>query len=79
MNQRTTFIENDIACKQAIEDFSATRSIPLWLQQNSAFYESVTIKPKGLPRIVSFNLDGESFDNIQLFGKLYEQVLEVYE
>ena len=78
MTNRTTFIENDIACKQAIEDFSATRSIPLWLEHYSELYESVTIKPNGLPRIVSFNLDGESFDNIQLFGKLYEQVLEVY-
>ena len=54
-------------------------SVPDWLTQYSDLYDSLSIKPEGLPRITSSHFEGESFQNIQLFAHLYDLVNSLFE
>jgi hypothetical protein len=78
MTERIDYLIKDNHCKKAIEDFKILTSVPDWLQQYSDLFDSVSIKPKGLPRITSSHFEGESFENIQLFAHLYDLVNSLF-
>lgn len=79
MTERIDYLIKDNQCEKAIDDFKTLSSVPEWLNQYSDLYNSVTIKPDGLPRITSINFGGESFENIRQFSKLYETVNSLYD
>ena len=79
MAERIDYLIKDNHCQKAIEDFKILTSVPDWLQQYSDLFDSVSIKPKGLPRITSSHFEGESFENIQLFAHLYDLVNSLFE
>lgn len=79
MTERIDYLIKDNQCEKAIEDFKILSSVPEWLNQYSDLFNSVSIKPKGLPRITSSHFEGESFENIQLFAHLYDLVNSLFE
>ena len=79
MTERIDYLIKDNQCEKAIEDFKTLTSVPVWLTQYSELFDSVSIKPKGLPRITSYNFGGESYKNIQLFANLYNSVNSLFE
>ncbi len=79
MTERIDYIIKDKRCKTAIDDFKVITSVPQWIDQHSDLFDSVSIKPKGLPRITSSHFDGENFENIQKFANLYETIKSLYE
>ena len=79
MTERIDYLIKDNHCKKAIEDFKILTSVPDWLQQYSDLFDSVSIKPKGLPRITSSHFEGESFENIKRFAHLYDLVNSLFE
>lgn len=78
MNERIDFLIKDNHCEKAIDDFKKITSVPEWLSQHSDLYDSVSIKPKGLPSITSSHLEGDSFENIQIFAQLYETINSLF-
>lgn len=70
---------NDKLCAKAIEAFKDTSSVKGWLQENRSLFDSVTLQPPDLPRIVAFNLGSEIFGNIRKFGRLYETIDDLFE
>jgi hypothetical protein len=79
MQTRIDYLIKDNQCEKAIDDFKILKSVPDWLNQYSDLYDSVSIAPKGLPRITSSHFEGESFENIQLFSHLYQLVNSLFE
>ncbi len=79
MTQRIDYLIKDNHCEKAIEDFKILTSVPEWLNQYSDLFDSVSIQPKGLPRITSSHFEGESFENIQLFAHLYDLVNSLFD
>lgn len=78
MTERINYLIIDNHCEKAIEDFKILTSVTDWLKQYSVLFDSVSIQPKGLPRITSSHLEDESFENIQLFAHLYELVNSLF-
>ena len=78
MTERMDYLVKDDHCMKAIEDFKILSSVPVWLEQYSGLFDSVSIKPHGLPRITLSHFDGETFENIQLFARLYELVHSLF-
>jgi hypothetical protein len=78
MTERIDYLIKDNQCEKAIEDFKTLSSVPDWLEQYSDLFDSVSIQPKGLPRITSSHFEGESFENIQLFAHLYDLVNSLF-
>lgn len=79
MENRSDYLMKDNLCEKAIEDFKQSSFVLDWLNQYAELYNSVTIKPEGLPRITLSHFDGENFENIQKFAKLYKSVLSEFE
>ena len=79
MSERIDYLIKDNQCEKAIEDFKALSSVPVWLEQYSELFNSVSIQPEGLPRITSSNFNGEFFENIRQFSRLYEVVNSLYD
>lgn len=79
MTERIDFLTKDNQCENAVADFKILTSVPDWLNLYSDLYDSVSIKPEGLPRITSSHFEGVSFENIQLFSRLYELVNSLFE
>ncbi len=79
MTVRIDYLINDNLCKKAIEEYNVDLSLHDWLTKNTELYNSVTIKPEGLPPITSFHFDGEAFENIQQFVELYNLVNSNFE
>jgi len=79
MTERIDFLIKDNHCEKAVEEFKILTSVPEWLNQYSDLFDSVSIKPKGLPRVTSSHFDGETFENIQLFAHLYDLVNSLFE
>lgn len=79
MQTRIDYIIKDNQCEKAIKEFKTLTSVPDWLTQYSDLYDSVSIKPEGLPRITSCNFNGELFENIQKFAHLYNVVKSLFE
>jgi hypothetical protein len=76
--KREEYLFNDKYCEQAISDFKHSASIRRWLNQYDELFNIVKILPDGLPRITSFNLGEEKFENIKLFSCLYSAVFDVF-
>jgi hypothetical protein len=79
MTERIDYFIKDNRCEKAVEDFKILNSVPDWLNQYSDLFDSVSIKPEGLPRITSSHFEGESFKNIQRFTQLYSLVNSLFE
>ncbi len=79
MTERIDFLIKDNLCKKAIEEYDDHSSLHDWLTHYSELYNSVTIKPEGLPPITSFHFDGEAFENIKQFVELYNLVDSKFE
>lgn len=79
METRADFLIKDNLCVKAIEEFKMFSDALSWLEQYSELYNWVTIKPEGLPRLTSSYFNGECFENIQKFAKIYAAVLESFE
>jgi hypothetical protein len=79
MENRIDYLMKDNHCEKALEQFKKLTSVLEWIDQYSNLFDSVSIKPKGLPRITSSHFDGERFENIQKFANLYETVQSLYE
>ena len=78
MTERIDYLIKDNQCEKAIANFKTLSSVPEWLNQYSDLFDSVSIQPKGLPRITSSHFEGESFENIQLFAHLYDLVNSLF-
>jgi hypothetical protein len=78
MTERIDYLIKDNQCEKAIEDFKILTSVPDWLQQYSDLFDSVSIKPEGLPRITSSHFEEESFENIQLFAHLFDLIKSLF-
>jgi len=77
MTERIDYLIKDNHCKKAIEDFMILASVPDWLNQYLGLFDSVSIKPKRLPRVTSSHFDSETFENIQLFAQLFYLIFVV--
>ncbi len=69
----------DNLCAKAVEEFKETSSVREWLDENRSLYHSVSYKPPGLPRVLACNIGGRRFENIRMFGGLYELVEGMFE
>ena len=78
MTERIDFLIKDNQCEKAIDEFKTLTSVPEWLNQYSDLFDSVSIQPKGLPRITSSHFEGETFENVQLFAHLYDLVNSLF-
>jgi hypothetical protein len=65
----------DNLCGKAVEEFKETSSVSEWLDENRSLYDSVTYQPLGHPRVLACNLGGRRFENIRIFGKLYDDLI----
>ena len=79
MNKRIDLLIKDNHCEKAVDDFKILTFVPEWLNQYSDLFDSVSIKPEGLPRITTSHFEGESFENIRLFAHLYDLVNSLFE
>jgi hypothetical protein len=78
MTERIGYLIKENHCEKAIEDFKMLTSVPKRLSQYLNLYDSVSIKPDGLPRITSYHFEGETLENIQLFAHLYGLVKSLF-
>jgi len=65
-------------CETAIEEFKTLTSVTDWLYKYSELFDSISVKPEGLPSIILSHLGDETFENIQRFGRLFEIVHSLY-
>lgn len=79
MPTRADLLIKDNFCRQAIDKFKNTSSVPEWLSVNSELFDSITIGPPGLPKIISFHFEDEVFEGIRKFGQLYGLVASLFE
>ena len=77
-NRIEYFIQNNL-CEKAIEDYKIITSVSDWLIKYSELYNSVSIKPEGLPSIASLNFGNETFENISKFTHFYEKINSLFE
>lgn len=78
MLNKIDYINNDALCAKAIEDFKSLSSVSDWLFLHSVLYNSITIKPEGLPRITLSHFEDQVFSNIQKFTQLFEVVSSIF-
>jgi hypothetical protein len=78
MIERNNYINRDNLCAKAIENFKETSSVSNWLVLYAELFNSVSIKPEGLPRITAYHFQGEAFENIKKFARLYDEVNSLY-
>jgi hypothetical protein len=79
MQTKIDYLIKDNLCKKAIEEYNVDLSLHDWLTHHSELYNSVTIKPEGLPPITSSHFEGETFESFQQFVKLYSLVNSKFE
>lgn len=70
----TDYLMTELDCLAAIEQFKETTSVPGWLSRYKDLYRDITISPAGLPEIIDSHLGGETFEGIQKFGNLYQNI-----
>jgi len=66
------YYDNSSRCELALKDLKLSMSVQDWLNNYFILFNSVTIKPNGLPRITDANFNGTSFKMIQKFANIYE-------
>ena len=65
------FYISDKTCEDSINDYKTNTDKLKWLAENRDLYNSISIKPQGLPSIASCCLNGKHYENISAFHKLY--------
>jgi hypothetical protein len=76
MNQQLNYIIRDTNCKQALADLRTNISVPQWLDEHAALFKSISIAPEGRPSIASANYQGEHYEWISAFHRLYQTLIE---
>jgi hypothetical protein len=76
---KSYYLQAESECLMAIVDLKSINSVEKWLSQYEILYDSIRIKPEGLPAIIDFNFEGESFIGIHKFGRLYEMIKGIFE
>ena len=67
MTNRIDYQIKEAMCETAIKEFKTLTSVPDWLHKHSELFDSISIKPEGLPRITLSHLGDEPFENIRQF------------
>jgi hypothetical protein len=66
----------DNFCEEALIELDDTL-LSIWIEKHKDLYESISIKPDGLPSIANQNYNGINYNYIGEFHSIYEQ--KVYE
>ena len=78
MTIRLDYQIKEAMCETAIEEFKTLTSVTDWLYKYSELFDSISVKPEGLPRIILSHLGDETFANTQRFARLFETVDSLY-
>jgi hypothetical protein len=65
------FLISDKTCEEAVKEFNSKTNKLIWLAENRDLYNSISIRPKGLPSIASCCLNGIHYENISVFHRTY--------
>lgn len=77
MNQ-VDYLIRDMQCMLAIEAFKTLNSVPAWLEAHQTLYDSIQIRPKGLPPLTDATFGGDTYENIEKFSYLYQTVRKLF-
>jgi tetratricopeptide (TPR) repeat protein len=61
----------DKTCEESVNDYKTSTDKLAWLAENRALYNSISIRPEGLPSIASCCLNGKHYENISVFHSTY--------
>lgn len=61
----------DKTCEMSLDSLKASTDKLLWLSENSALYNSISIRPPGVPSIARCCLNGKHYENIADFHTTY--------
>ena len=67
----------DNFCEEALVQLQSCNDIPSWIKNHKELFESISIKPEGLPSIANQNHNGVRYHYIGEFHSTYEQ--KIYE
>ena len=79
MLERIDYIVKDSLCESIIQELKDSEFISNWLKENQETYNSVTLRPEGLPEIGLVYFQEERFDNIAQFVYLYKEMKAIQE
>ena len=65
------FYISDKTCEESVNDYKTSTDKLAWLAENKALYNSISIRPEGLPSIASCCLNGKHYENISVFHEIY--------
>jgi hypothetical protein len=65
------FYISDKTCEESVNDYNTTTDKLAWLAENRTLYNSISIRPEGLPSIASCCLNGKHYENISEFHEIY--------
>ena len=65
------FYISDKTCEESVNDYKTSTDKLAWLAENRALYNSISIRPEGLPSIASCCLNGKHYENISVFHSTY--------
>jgi len=65
------FLISDKTCEEAVKEFNSKTNKLIWLAENRELYNSISIRPRGLPSIANCNYHGTHYENISVFHKIY--------
>jgi hypothetical protein len=60
-----------MTCEEAVKEFDSKTNKLIWLAENRDLYNSLSIRPKGLPSIASCCFNGKHYENISVFHRTY--------
>ena len=78
MKGRKDYLDKERVCTKAINDFKNVSFVHEWLNSNKGLFDSINYGPDDLPKITSFNFEGESYENIREFSKLYSTISSLF-
>jgi hypothetical protein len=61
----------DNFCEEALVELDSAKSIESWILKHKDLFESISIKPEGLPRIANQHHQGIRYTFIGLFHSVY--------
>jgi hypothetical protein len=69
------FLVNDNLCEEALIELSTTNDIKAWINKYKELYESISIKPEGLPNIANQHFEGVKYFYIGELHREYKKQL----